>query len=314
MSAPTARPARTTTNPARPYCRPRWLVTVSLLVLVSAATAGEPPRRKYTNVERLSLARLAAVHADVQKLQAQRVRIPPLPGLTDYRCILHAHAEDSTHTGGTLTEMLADAKAAGVSAILLTDHYRPPRDFIDGRWRGRKDGVLFVPGAEARGFLVFPTASILDRMDLKGADFVNTVTADGGMIFLSHVEERPDHPLDGLTGLEVYNRHYDAKRDTASLLALALKLTDPEQLADLQDAVRRYPDELLAFQCDYPTVYLDKWDEGTRHRRLTGVAANDCHHNQVFLLKMLDADTVLVGTNVDEDRAMRKVTAALRPG
>src|SRR4051794_15830178 len=177
MSAPTARPARTTTNPARPYCRPRWLVTVSLLVLVSAATAGEPPRRKYTNVERLSLARLAAVHADVQKLEARRVRIPPLPGLNDYRCILHAHAEDSSHTGGTLPEMLADAKKAGVSAILLTDHFRPPRDFIGGRWRGLKSGVLFVPGSEVRGFLVYPRKSILNRMDLKGRDFIDTVTA-----------------------------------------------------------------------------------------------------------------------------------------
>ena len=36
-------------------------------------------------------------------------------------------------TGGTLPEMLADAKKAGISAILLTDHFRPPRDFIEGR-------------------------------------------------------------------------------------------------------------------------------------------------------------------------------------
>src|SRR5207302_3593108 len=127
-------------------------------------------------------------------------------------------------------------------------------------------------------------------------------------------EERPDHPLDGLTGLEVYNRHYDAKRDKASLLALALRLTDPKPLAELQEAVRLYPDELLAFQCDYPGVYLDKWDEGTKRRRLTGVAANDCHHNQVLIVKMVDAQTVLVGTNVDDDDKMRKVSARARPG
>ncbi len=295
-------------------CRRRWLALLSPLLLVSAAAGGDPPRRKYTNVERLSLARLAAVHADVEKLRARRVRVPPLPGLNDYRCILHAHAEDSSHTGGTLPDMLADAKKAGIHTVLLTDHFRPPRDFIDGRWRGLKEGVLFVPGSETHGFLVYPTKSILSRMDLKGKDFIDTVTAGEGMIFLSHIEERPDHPLDGLTGLEIYNRHYDAKRDKASLLALAMKLTDPKRLAELQEAVRRYPDELFAFQCDYPKVYLDKWDEGTRHRRLTGVAANDCHHNQVLLVKMADAGTVLVGTNVDEDRQMRKVTAALRPG
>ncbi len=292
----------------------RWLLTIGLLLPAPAGQASDPPRRKYTNLERLALPRLAAVHRDVLKLKSQRKRIGPLPGLNDYRCILHAHAEDSSHTGGMLLEMLADAKKARVSAILLTDHFRPPRDFIDGRWRGLKDGVLFIPGSEVRGFLVYPMTSILKRMDLKGSDFIDTVVAGGGMIFLSHIEERRDHPLEGLTGLEIYNRHFDAKQDRTSLVAIVLKLTDPRQLAGLQEALRRYPDELFAFQCDYPKLYLDKWDEGTRHRRLTGIADNDCHHNQVLIVKMVDEKTVLVGTNVDEDRKMRKVTAALRPG
>lgn len=296
----------------------RWsryglLVTV-LLTLPPVSGADEPPPRAFSNLERLSLARLEAVHQDVQQLKRQRISIPPLPGLIDYRCILHAHAEDSTHTGGTLPEMLADAKQAGVSCILLTDHYRPPRDFIDGRWRGMRDGVLFVPGSEIRGFLIYPEASIVNKMEQPVPEFIQTVTAGNGMIFLSHIEERKDHPLDGLTGLEIYNRHWDAKQDLASLIALGLKLTDPEQLAELEAAVRLFPDELFAAQCDYPKVYLDKWDEGTKSRRLTGVAANDCHHNQILVVKMLDAETVLVGTNVDEDRKMRKITATFRPG
>ncbi|MFO0807973.1 MAG: hypothetical protein U0746_05080 [Gemmataceae bacterium] len=293
----------------------RYLAGIAVLVGVARGPADEPPARKYTGIERLASARLAAVHDDVQKLQSQRVALAALPGLNDYRCILHAHAEDSAHTGGTLPEMLADAKKAGVHAILLTDHFRPPRDFIDGRWRGMKDGVLFVPGSESHGFLVYPVASILNRMDLTGADFVRTVTTGEGMIFLSHIEERRDHSLDGLTGLEIYNRHWDAKQDKASLVSVAMKLTDPKQLAELQDAVRRFPDELLAFQCDYPKMYLDKWDEGlAAQRRLTGVAANDCHHNQIYIVKMVDESTVLVGTNVDEDKSLRKITATLRPG
>jgi len=283
-------------------------------MLAFAATADAQPPRKYTNLERLSLARLGAVHDDVQKLNRQRIDIPPLSGLTDYRCILHAHAEDSSHTGGTLPEMLGDAKKAGISAILLTDHFRPPQDFIDGRWRGMKDGVLFIPGSEFGGFLVYPMKSMLDRMELKGSDFINTVTVGDGMIFLSHIEERKDHPVEGLTGLEIYNRHWDAKQDKLSLLALGVKLTDPKQLAELQEAVRLYPDAFFAFQCEYPKVYLRKWDEGTKVKRLTGVAANDCHHNNVMIVKMVDEDTVLLGTNVDEDKRMQKITAALRPG
>jgi hypothetical protein len=303
-------------NPLRPDGRypPFLLATLSLLTFFSPGLAGEPPPRKHTNAERLQLARLAAVHDDVVRLRGRRIRLAPIPGLTDYRCILHAHAEDSSHTGGTLPEMLADAKKAGVNAILLTDHFRPPRDFIDGRWRGLKDGVLFIPGSEARGFLIYPTASILTRMDLNGKDFIDTVTGGEGMIFLSHIEERKDHSLDGLTGLEIYNRHWDAKQDKATLLVLVMKLTDPRQLAEMQEAVRLYPDELFAFHCEYPTLYLEKWDEGAQRRRLTGVAANDCHHNQVLIVKMVDEGSVLVGTNVDDDKSMRKISAALRPG
>src|SRR5262249_20179200 len=91
VSAPVLIPARTTPHRFRRCRSARGLVTIALLLLVSAGTASEPPRRKYTNVERLSLVRLAAVHADVQKLRAWRVQIPPLAGLKDYRCILHAH-------------------------------------------------------------------------------------------------------------------------------------------------------------------------------------------------------------------------------
>ena len=87
-----------------------------------------------------------------------------MPGLTDYRAILHAHAEDSTHTGGTRPEMLAEAKREGVHAILLTDHFRPPRDFMTESWRGLREGVLFVPGSESHGFLIYPTRPIMDRM------------------------------------------------------------------------------------------------------------------------------------------------------
>jgi len=281
---------------------------------VLASEGNQPPARKYSNVERLALPRLKAAHEDVLKLRAQRTVIPPLPGLNDYRCILHAHADDSSHTGGTLPEMLADAKKAGISAILLTDHFRPPRDFIEGRWRGLKDGVLFIPGSEIRGCLLYPEASVLDKMDKPFPELLQAVTAGDGMIFLSHVEERTEFNMTGLTGLEIYNRHWDAKKDMASLIAVAMKLTDPKQLAELEEAVRLYPDELLAFQCDYPQVYVDKWDAGTKLLRLTGIAANDCHHNQVFVVKMVDEETVLLGTIVDKDDGMRKIKAESRPG
>jgi hypothetical protein len=151
-------------------------------------------------------------------------------------------------------------------------------------------------------------------MDDPPAELLRATRADGGLAFLSHIEERPDHPMDGLDGLEIYNRHADAKKDKAGLLSLVLKLTDPTSLRTLEDDLRAYPDELFGSQVEYPSDYLVKWDRETRLHRLTGVAANDCHHNNVLIVKKVDDDTVRVGTNVDRDDQMRTVSAALRPG
>jgi hypothetical protein len=115
--------------------------------------------------------------------------------------------------------------------------------------------------------------------------------------------------------MEICNRHYDAKRDAAGLVALAMKMLDPATLAELQESVRLYPDEVLAAQVDYPEVYMKKWDaELANHHHLTGVAANDCHHNQILILKIVDENTVLLGTNVDKDEGMHRFTTDGHPG
>lgn len=293
----------------------RKLGIVASLMFLSWILRAETnsPHVRYSPIERMKTVHLKAAHEDAERFQRTRKTLPPLTGLRDYKAILHAHAEDSTHTGGTRPEMLADAKKAGVQVIMLTDHLRPPRDFMDS-WRGSHDGVLFIPGSEARGFLVYPANSIMKSMELPAPELVPVVTASNGMIFLSHIEERKEHSMQGLTGMEIYNRHFDAKKDMAGLIAVAMKLLNPEQLAELKQDLELYPDELLAAQVTYNEEYITKWDAETQTRRLTGVAANDCHHNQVFVVKMLDENTVLIGTNVDKDEGMRKVTADSQPG
>jgi hypothetical protein len=291
-----------------------WLIVVWLAGPPVAAGETGAARVRYSPLERMAPERLKAAHDDVARIRKSRRVVSPERGLADYRAILHAHAEDSAHTGGTRPEMLADAKKAGVSAILLSNHLRPPIDFIDDSWRGLRDGVLFIPGCEGRGFLLLPARSIINKMRDPTPAFIETVKADGGLIFLSHIEERRDHPTVGLSGMEIYNRHADAKQDAAGLLAIVLKLTHPASLRELEESLRLYPDEMLATQVGYPVEYLAKWDAETINRRLTGVAANDCHHNQILIMKMVDRETVRIGTNVDGDDRMRTFTATLRPG
>ncbi len=273
---------------------------------------GEPPARRWTTLERLSSERLAAAHADVERLRAAVQPPPPLPGLNDYRAVFHAHAGDSDHTGGTPEELLRDAKRIGVDVVFLSDHYRPPRDFMDG-WRGLRDGVLFVPGSEAHGFLIHPEESVVEHMGADARTLLGQVNRGAGMAFLSHVEERVDHPMDGLTGMEIYNRHADALDDGDSMRALVAWIVDPDQSKALARAVELYPEEVFGAQFDYPALYLAKWDQETARRRIVGVNANDCHHNQVFVVIKVDDNSVRVGTIVDDVDEMRVLTAADAP-
>ena len=150
----------------------------------------------------------------------------------EYRAVLHAHAEDSAHTGGTRAELLRAAKITGTEIVMLTDHVRPPRDFIDDSWRGIRDGVLFIPGAEAEGFLAYPERSIKTEKFSSPSEFAAIVLRTGGNIFLSHVEERPDFSTEGLDGLEIYNHHTDLKDEGAFLRWLRDALTDPVRLRE----------------------------------------------------------------------------------
>ena len=253
--------------------RPLCLLNSLILALVcpiaalggpTASSADEPAPKRYSPIERMAPARLKAAHDDVARIQKSRRMLVSLPGVKDYRAILHAHAEDSAHTGGTRPEMLADAKKVGVNAILLSNHFRPPTDFITGSWRGLHEGVLFIPGSEDRGFLLYPTRSIVAHMKDPTPSLIETVGADGGLIFLSHIEERPQHSMAGLTGMEIYNRHADAKKDTAGLLAIAFKLTDPASLKESKRACACILTNCSLFKCNTP---LTTWRSGTPRRK-----------------------------------------------
>ena len=285
-------------------------MSILFLLLVASATpfSQKPPLgpgRKYTTVERMKIERLRAVHQD-------RLRYKNMPRgvhlrivLGDYRAIMHAHAEDSPHTGGTRAEMLADAKRAGVHIIMLTDHPSPERDFIKDSWRGLRDGVLFIPGAEHKGFLAYPMASMRGKESIEREDFIRAVKEGGGNIFLSHVEERLDWPTVDLDGLEIYNHHTDVKDETEFNLWLRTAFMDPERLRQIERALSEYPQEVIGAQQDYLTEIIAKWDREAQSHRLTGVAANDCHHNQVFTITATDENSIEIGYISSRPRATR---------
>jgi hypothetical protein len=286
------------------------------LALACAASpfAQEVPAqgRKYSSIERLEMHHLRAVHADRLRLASRRHPVRLATGYTDYRAVLHAHAEDSSHTGGTRPELLAAAKRSGVSIIMLSDHVRPGRDFINDSWRGLKDGVLWIPGAESQGFLVFPLESIQNQQWQTRADYIRLIKDQGGNIFLSHVEERLDWDTAELDGMEIYNHHTDVLDDRAFSAWLQAAIVDPVRLEQLTRALAEYPQEVFGSQQDYLGSIIAKWDRDTQQHRSAGIAANDCHHNQVFTVTVVDAQTVEVGY-IGSRPTSQRITAAQNP-
>lgn len=243
-------------------------------------------------VSRLTADRLEAVHQAVLKLRAERKELPRKGPLEEYRANLHVHSSLSHDSRGTIEEIVTAAKAAGTQVLLFTEHPAEHYDFFKDGHQGTKDGVLLVPGAEMKGLLVFPRQSVkgMDGGEAQPADknraqdFSDLVRRREGLTFLSHLEERMDWELRGLSGVEIYNTHADFK-DEKRLLA-AMK--NPLWLFTTAGLFRKYPQEALSALQDYPADYLRRWDELCQKASHTGIAANDAHQNIGLIVRLTE--------------------------
>jgi acetyl esterase/lipase len=249
------------------------------LSIALAPQAADRPGRKWTTMQRLEPAHLQAIHdaraawakAAQQNNATNRIK-PGLGIYEDYRAVIHIHAEDSNHTGGTRPEVLAAAKKTGVQVVLFTDHRGPKVE----TWRGLRDGVLFLAGSEENDRLRFPL-------------FENDKIAREDLNFICHIEERYDMPREGFDGMEIYNRHTDTKDDDDFEAGFAKILKDKEAWAAFVELYKKFPDEIFGAGTDYWPEIFAKWDKETKAGKpFTGIGANDAHENQVFNGLMLD--------------------------
>ncbi|MBU6398821.1 MAG: alpha/beta fold hydrolase [Verrucomicrobia bacterium] len=245
------------------------LFTLCLGLGLSLARGAEPATNRPSSLQRLQPEHLMAAHAARLRFAAQRQTLPNLGVFEDFRAVMHVHAEDAEHTKGTRPEVLAAAKKTGVRIVLFTDHNGPKAE----TWRGLRDGVLFIAGAEfgGEGLLKFPEF----RADGRPR-------SEGELRFLSHIEERYDAPTTNLVGMEISNRHTDAKLDQGPYLKLMTASANADLWRKLVDGFQSYPDEFFAASEDYHARIFEKWDRENQQHPLTGIAANDAHQNQIF--------------------------------
>lgn len=265
------------------------LTALSFMTFPFSTTLGDA-------VDRAKMPYLKAEHEAVAALAGEWQAVTLDDGFDDYRAVVHVHSYHSHDSNGSLEEIRAAAKAVGVRVVMFTDHPADSYDYFTDGHRGMEDGVLFVPGAETSGFLSFPSRSVQGEQTSGPQEYADLVREDDGLVFLSHLEERLDWNIAGLTGTEIYNTHADVK-DEGRLLSV---LRSPFGLLTLMPALEKYPQEFFAALQDYPADYLKRWDELCREAPHTGVAANDSHHNQGVLLRLNDEGKVDVVDLLDK--------------
>src|ERR1041384_4509179 len=163
----------------------------SLLPAFAAATL--------TPLQRLEPEHLKAAHEARIRFARDRQTLTNLGAYEDFRAVIHIHAEDSDHTRGTRQEVLEAAKKTGVRVVLFTDHHGP----LPETWHGLRDGVLFLAGSEDDDGL----------LRLPNFDANRKPPPDGDLRFLSIIEDHLDADTKGFAGMEICNRHTDAKLD-----------------------------------------------------------------------------------------------------
>src|SRR5437016_1208197 len=165
--------------------------------------------KSLTTLQRLERPHLQAAHE--ARLGFERARRPMLShGVNeDFRVIVCVQPGHDLRLQQTRRELLAAARKARISVVLLTERGKPRTD----TWCGLLENVLFIPYLEAgEDALWFPD---------YGAD--GKPIADSGFRFLTRIAERAEAPSAGIAGMAICNRQTDnaLDKDLQRFLTLA---------------------------------------------------------------------------------------------
>ncbi len=240
--------------------------------------------------DKMELKKLEAVHSAIEAMRSDWKAVPRNGPYQEHRSNLHVHSLWSHDSRGTIDEIVAAAKIVGTSVLMFNEHPADHYDFFKEGHQGVKDGVLLIPGAEMQGYLAFPTMSLRGLNTGNPQEFSDLVRSRGGLMFISHPEERMDWNIQGITGMEIYNTHADFKDEKRMIEALR----KPLWIMQASEMVRKYPQESYSALQDYPTDYLRRWDELCAIAPHTGVSANDAHQNVGMIARWAEGDKAVV--------------------
>jgi hypothetical protein len=143
-------------------------------------------------LDKLRAEKLQSVHQAILALKSQRQALSRPGPFTEFRANLHVHSGLSHDSRGKIEDIVAAARAVGTRVLMFTEHPSERHDYFTDGHQGTRDGVLLIPGAETNGFLAFPTRSLRGLATGSPQEFCDLVRSRGGLVFLSHLEERMD--------------------------------------------------------------------------------------------------------------------------
>jgi hypothetical protein len=195
---------------------------------------------------------------------------PPRDGYTRVAGVVHVHTSLSDG-GGSPEEVIAAARAAGLSFVVITDHNNLDAKPVEG-WH---DGVLVLVGTEISSpaghvLALGPDRDPPFRFNGDGLDALEDARDLGGVPFAAHpFSARADlrwtgWDLPGPWGLELLNGDSEWRRAGVRLLLGAglYRLNPPYSLLQGLSA---------------PDQALQRWDELLARRDVVGIAGADAH-------------------------------------
>ncbi|MGH9900700.1 MAG: hypothetical protein ACRD68_02555 [Pyrinomonadaceae bacterium] len=262
----------------------RWKkVALALLLLLTLSQAPFVYRRY----------RLGRLHRTIQELNSQRAAPAADDSYTDHRGVIHVHSKLGGHSTGNFEEIVAAAKANGLSFVVMTEHPAAYVDTAAATLRGVHEGVLFVGGSEINTaaedrLLVAPGGRIGDAPagspDSGTGGFITRAKQDGRLVFVAYLEQFRGWEAGGFDGVEIYNLYTNTKKINYALMFF-----------DGLWSYWSYPDLLFSNFYERPTENLKRWDELMLNgsRRLVAVAGNDAHQNVGLSLQHLTGERIL---------------------
>ncbi|MCE3018374.1 MAG: PHP domain-containing protein [Pirellula sp.] len=249
-------------------------------------------------MEKLTEANLRRMREVIHRYQTERNPPPQSGPLTTVRVNFHVHSELSHDSRGKIGNIVAAAKRAKTEVLMFTEHPSQEKDFFVDGHQGIIDGVLCIPGAEMKGMLIYPTLSLTPFATAESQELTSIVRGRGGHVFLSHLEERMDWQIAGLTGTEIYNTHADFKKQVNLIKAMK----NPLWFVRIASLLKDYPQEVFSALQSYPDDYLRRYDELCLLHPHAGIAANDAHENIGVQLRIgADATSIVVVDALEEE-------------